>query len=366
MPAPRTRVLAATALALALSALLPATRASAAPADCATTLAPVLAASDAELGYSGVVRLGLGSDRLEAWSIWNSVQVAAAVHVRLSSQIPTTPPFTVAIDTSAYDSTRAEWVSLNREDRTRDEARALVLLHRREPVFLENVGRRTPEQVHLSTAWPSHDVASVLPAGLPVTATAPGTDGGTVYTCSDAGTTLTAVVDPAGRLERLTGTLPAGSVGGPALTASLQRQVRSAVRHGSATATTDTESVSLAYTYGLRQVRLPSAARSVTETMLRRAIESLHLRASVRSVADAVSRAAKLAVTPRHPHVTVADLVRLAAGQVRRYDARHLVPLRAGTHPTGVWIAATDPFSGGRIAYSVLVVNGTSAVHRVA
>ena len=356
-------LLAATAV---LTALLPIVGAQAATTDCATVLAPAVALSDAQPGYSGVSASTTPDGSGTATSRWNPAQVRASLDMRLSFTVTVDgKPHPFSFATTTLASTHARWASLGNFASARDVTAALALLHKAAPAFTASPREATADEVHASGVWPSHDVAALLDGPLPVTDTAPGVGGNTVYTCSDGSLTARFTVGASGLLDQIAVEAPAGAFAkGTGLLATAHRSAARAreargltgsSRVTSSGVTPALQKDTLVYTYAVPTITLPTAAHTTTYERLFTALQAIHLREQVAGTAAQIARLTTQSLSFRHTRATVADVRHFARLLVRAPNSFGFIPLRIGYHPGGVWIAATNPFTGARVAYSVLV-----------
>jgi hypothetical protein len=370
------RLVAASAATIVVTGLLPVAAAQADPVqDCATVLAPAIAASDARPGYSARmtdVADTFSADLTSSWSaatVRSTLSGTVAISVDINGQKQT---FTSTMD--SFVARNGSWTSLpDRFASPHDIATALALLGKHTPAYLFAAKAVTSTAVHQQGVWPSHDVAGFLARPLPVTGTAPAADGGTVYTCAGTDVTETYTVNAAGLLSQVSvvgaaspgATNARGLVGTARRATAAARAKATALRARAATAS-GSETVTLDYTYAKPAIALPTWSQTVTALQLETAVEAIHLRHSVFGVAGMVATAADAGVGPRHHKVTTADIRRISHLVVRFVNDFQIIQIRVGYHPGGVWLAATNPFTGERVAYRVRVSDGRAKVSKIA
>jgi hypothetical protein len=271
-------------------------------------------------------------------------------------------PGSFSVSSRSYVSVHGRWSSLGEIAPPADLKAALALLHKASPAYVYAARESTRDEVHARGVWPSHDVAAVLESPMSVTSTDPGSAGGTVYTCTDGVSTAHFVVGTSGRIDQITLDAPAGArVSRSGMLGSALRSATSArLSHGLTGVGTVTDT--LTYSYALPVVPLPSMWRSTTLQRVLTALQSLHLRAFVSATAGAVALNAD---GEAGGHASVAAIRRLARVVVATGNREGLIQLRVGYHPGGVWIAATNPFTGARVAYSLIAGPHGTKVTRV-
>jgi hypothetical protein len=358
---------------LAVTALTPLAAAQAVPADCATVLAPALAASDAQPGYSGHVSDVSDSVHADLTSAWNSALVRSGLHGSVTLNLVIAGvPLTSTSEIAGVTTTTGSWTTPSDSFASPAErSQVLRLLGKKAPLSVYSKKSSSADDVHAAGVWPSHDVAGFLRDPAPVSSTTPGPDGAIAYTCDLPGAAATFTVNGAGLLSQIAVTgVPSGSVSvtGHGLVAAARTALRAAraSAHVRASGAPATETLTLDYTYAMPVIRLPKSDHTTTQTMYRIAVEAVHLRDSVRQTAQLVALAANAGRGPRHPRVTTADIRELAHVIVGGFNQFSLIDMRVGFHPGGVWIAATNRLTGEKVAYSVRTSHGTAKVSKVA
>jgi hypothetical protein len=366
------RFAAAAVATLAVTGLTPLTAAHAGPADCATTLAPFLATSDAQPGYTGHATESLGFGTADATSAWDSRLVRSSLDAQLTLDLQVGGQTVhTSVRTASVATTRARWTTVPAElGNRRTRAGALALLHKSAPLWSVVVGRSTAGEVHASGVWPSHDAEQFLGTAVPVTDVAPGASGSTVYTCGDASLTATVTVTSGGLVSQMTLTSTSNAARATqGLVGSVRRaaaSMRAAARGAARTAAPASDTITLDYTYARPVISVPNRAHVVELRTYRAALEAVDLRLSVHMAASFVALDANRSRTATHKRVTAGDVQRLARRIVGLVNPFQVIQWRAGLHPGSVWIAATNPFTGARVAYRVGVVRGTAKVTRIA
>lgn len=346
-----------------VSALLPLSTAQAAPTDCAGALAPAVALSDAQPGYTGVATTTAPDFVGTSTSSWNAHQARSSASIHLTVTLVGAPaPGSFSVSSRSYVSVHGRWTSAGEVASPADLKAALALLHKASPAYLYTARELTRDEVHARGVWPSHDVAAVLETPMSVTSIDPGPSGSTVYTCTDGVSTAHFVVGASGRIDQITLDAPTGTGASRAgvLGAALRAATSARLPRGLTGAGTVTDT--LTYSYTLPVVPLPSMWRSTTYQRLFTALESLHLRALVSAVAAGVALTAD---GEAGGHASVGAIRRFARIVVATGNREGLIQLRVGYHPGGVWIAATNPFTGARVAYSLVAGPHGTKVARV-
>jgi hypothetical protein len=369
----RARFAALTVATIAITALTPLAGAQAAPQDCATVLAPALAASDAQPGYSGRATDVSDSVQAEVTSAWNSAMVRSGLHGSVTvSFVLDGRPFTSTSEIAGVTTTSGSWASApDTFSSAKERAQVLALLRRQAPLSIYTRRTSSAADVHAAGVWPSHDVAGFLSDPAPVTSVTPGADGATVYACEIPGGSVTFTVNAGGLLSQIAASaVPSGSVtsAGRGLVASARTAMHAAraSAHVGRSGAPATESLTLDYTYAVPTIRLPKSDHTTTLTMYRIAVEAVHLRDSVHQTAVLVAMAVNAGRSPRHPRATTADIRRLAHVIVVSFNQLSYIDMRVGYHPGGVWIAATNRLTGEKIAYRVRATHGTATVMKIA
>ena len=358
---------------LAVTGLTPLTAAEAAPADCATALAPFLATSDAQPGYTGhaVDHLGIGT--ADSTSRWDSRLVRSGLDSALTLDLVVAGrPLHITTATSSVTTRQARWTTVPTGLGTRrTRSGALVLLHKSAPLWFVDATPSTVDDVHSSGVWPSHDASLFLATASVLTGTAPGPDGSTVYSCGGAADEATFTVTAAGLVSQVTfeGTGSAARTSAHGLVGSVRRaaaDLRSAARGGARTVAAPTDSITIDYTYARPSISVPSRSHVVLLQRYAMALEAVDLRASVHTAASIVALVTNQGRTATHKRVTAGEIQRNAAMIVTGLNAFQTIQYRVGKHPGSVWIAATNPFTGERVAYRVGIVAGKAKVTKVA
>jgi len=369
----RARLAALSVATIAVTALTPLAGAQAVPQDCATVLAPALAASDAQPGYSGHVSDVSDSVHAEVTSAWNSAMVRSGLHGSVTvSFVLDGQPFTSTSEISGVSTTKGSWTSPpDTFSSAKERAQVLALLRRQAPLSIFTRRTVSAAEVHAAGVWPSHDVGGFLTDPAPVTSVAPGADGATVYACELPGGSVTFTVNAGGLLSQIAATaVPSGSVtvAGRGLVASARTAMRAAraSAHVGRSGASATESLTLDYTYAVPTIRLPRSDHTTTLTMYRIAVEAVHLRDNVHQTAVLVAMAVNAGRSPRHPRATTADIRHLAQVIVSGFNQFSYIDMRVGFHPGGVWIAATNRLTGEKVAYRVRATHGAATVMKIA
>ena len=366
------RLAAAAVATLAVAGLTPLTAAHAGAADCATTLAPFLATSDAQPGYTGHATETLGFGTADATSAWDSRLVRSSLDARLTLDLQVGGQTVhTSVRTRSVTTTQGRWTIVPDELGTRrTRAGALALLHKSAPLWAVVLERSTADEVHASGVWPSHDAEQFLGTAVPVTNVAPGAGGSTVYTCGDPSLTATVTVTGDGLVSQMVLTTSSTAArASQGLVGSVRRDaasLRATARGAARTAAPASDTITLDYTYARPVIALPTRAHVVVLRTYRAALEAVDLRLSVHLAASFVALKANRGRTATHKRVTASDVQRLARQLVNRANPFQVIQYRAGLHPGSVWIAATNPFTGERVAYRVGVVRGTAKVSRIA
>ena len=366
------RLAAAAVATLAVTGLAPLTAAHAGPADCATTLAPFLATSDAQPGYTGHATEDLGFGSADATSAWDAALVRSSVDARLTLDLQVGGRLVhSSVRTASVTTSQARWTTVPADlGNRRTRAAALALLHKSAPLWAVVVEPATTDEVHASGVWPSHDADQFIDPGLPVTTVAPGAGGSTVYTCADPSVTATITVSSTGLVSQMVSTSSSSAArAAHGLVASVRRaavSLRSSARGAARNAAPAIDTITLDYTYARPVIALPTRAHVVELNTYRAALESVDLRSSVAGAASAVAREANTERTRKHPRTRAGIVQHLARQLVKEANRFQVIQYRAGLHPGSVWIAATNPFTGERVAYRIGVVRGTAKVTRIA
>jgi len=362
------RLAAAAVATLAVTGLTPLTAANAGAADCATTLAPFLATSDAQPGYTGHAtdQLSIGSaDSTSGWDprlVRSSVSSVFALDLVVGGR-----PIHISTSSSSVTTTQARWTTVPTGLGTRrTRAGALVLLHKTAPLWFVDARPSTVDDVHGSGVWPSHDVSSFLTVTTLLTGTAPGPNGSTVYTCSDANLQTTVTVTAAGLVSQATFEGPSAAVTSARGLVGTVRRAAAKLRTATRTVAAPTDTMTIDYTYARPTISVPSRSHVVLLPRYNQALEAVDLRASVHTAASIVALVSNQESAAARKPVTAGQVQRNAAEIVTGLDAFQTIRYRVGKHPGSVWIAATNPFTGERVAYRVGVVAGKAKVTKVA